>query len=365
MNQSASPRLLIAASGTGGHLFPALAVAERLPDYSIEWLGVPGRMENRVIPDLYPLNIIDVGGFQRKAIGHILSVLIRFIKSIFQTRKLLKQGKFDAVFTTGGYISAPAIIAARWLGLPVLLHESNALPGKVTRLFTPWCSEVIVGFPIAKTRLQKGNVTYGGTPVRKQFFTERSAPLDDLGIPAGVPVITIVGGSQGAVAVNQIVRECAPAWIEAGAWVVHQTGDNDPDVAQYQHPHYLTLPFYNKIAALLERSDLVISRAGAATVTELALTGTPAILVPYPFAAEDHQTFNARVFADAGAGDLMPQGDLDAVKLRDRVLELIAQPATLKQMSAQALAIALPESADQVAALLRGYVGGDVDRANA
>ncbi|WP_264328213.1 UDP-N-acetylglucosamine--N-acetylmuramyl-(pentapeptide) pyrophosphoryl-undecaprenol N-acetylglucosamine transferase [Romeriopsis navalis] len=257
------------------------------------------------------------------------------------------------VFTTGGYISAPAIIAARMLGLPVVLHESNALPGKVTRLFAPWCSEVLVGFPAAQEHLKKGKITYAGTPVRQQFEDQLNAPLDDLNIPAGVPLIAIVGGSQGAVSVNQVVRQCAPAWIEAGAWVVHQTGDNDPDVDQYHHPHYKPLPFYNKIAALFQRADLVISRAGAATLTELALTQTPCILVPYPYAAEDHQAFNAKVFAKAEAGEMIRQNELNANDLRDRVLNLIQDPQRLQQMAARAGAIAVPDSAAQVAQIMR------------
>lgn len=360
--QAAKPRLLIAASGTGGHLFPAIALAERLSDYEIEWLGVAGRMENRVIPDLYKLNIVDVSGFQKKSIGHILSVLTRFIKSIFQTRKILKQGNFSGVFTTGGYISAPAIIGARMLGLPVVLHESNALPGKVTRLFAPWCSEVLVGFPAAKDHLKKGRVTYAGTPVRKQFEAQLSASLDDLKIPDGVPLIAIVGGSQGAVAVNQVVRECVPDWISAGAWVVHQTGSNDPDVDQYQHPYYITLPFYDKIAALFQRADLVISRAGAATLTELAMSNTPSILIPYPYAAEDHQAFNAKVFAQAEAGEMIRQGDLQAADLRDRVLALIQNPTKLKQMSARAGTIAVRDSAEQVAEIMRHQIAAAPQR---
>ncbi len=349
-------RLLIAASGTGGHLFPAIAVAERLRDYQIEWLGVPDRMESQLIPDLYPLHKIRVGGFQGKPGLNTLKIIGRFVQAIGETRKILQRGKFSGVFTTGGYISAPAIIAARSLGLPVLLHESNALPGKVTRLFAPWCSQVIVGFADAKDHLKKGRVTCAGTPVREQFLAQLQASLSDLAIPEGVPLIAIVGGSQGAVAVNKIIRQCAPAWIEAGAWVVHQTGENDPDVASYQHPHYIPLPFYQKIAALFQRADLVISRAGAATLTELAMTHTPAILIPYPYAAEDHQTFNAKVFAKAQAADLFDQKTLNAEVLRDRVLNLINHPSQLQYMADQAATIAVPDSAEQVAAIVRQYV---------
>ena len=134
-------RLLIAASGTGGHLFPAIALAEKLPDYEIEWLGVPNRLETQLVPKQYPLNTIAVEGFQQgfgfsSAVGFWVNSLVRFS----EVRRILKQGNFQGVFTTGGYIAGPAVIAARSLGLPVVFHESNALPGKVTRFFGPWCT---------------------------------------------------------------------------------------------------------------------------------------------------------------------------------------------------------------------------------
>jgi UDP-N-acetylglucosamine--N-acetylmuramyl-(pentapeptide) pyrophosphoryl-undecaprenol N-acetylglucosamine transferase len=130
-------KLLIAASGTGGHLFPAIATAEQLPDYQIEWLGVPDRLETELVPHLFPLHTVQLGGFQGGMGLGALRLFFQLFKATFQVRALLKQGHFQGVFTTGGYIAAPAILAARSLGLPALLHESNALPGKVTRWLSP------------------------------------------------------------------------------------------------------------------------------------------------------------------------------------------------------------------------------------
>src|SRR6476469_8392720 len=219
-------RLLIAASGTGGHLFAAIAVAEQLPDYKIEWLGVPNRLETQLVPAQYPLRTIPVEGFQQRLGLGTIKVLFRLISSIGQVRRLLKQGNFQGVLTTGGYIAGPSIIAARSLGLPVILHESNALPGKVTRWFSPWCTAVALGFEAAAQHLPRAKTVVAVTPVRSQFLTRQ--PLN-LPIPDSVPVILVMGGSQGAVAINQLVRQCAPAWFNAGAWVVHLTGNNDPD----------------------------------------------------------------------------------------------------------------------------------------
>ncbi|MBD2776475.1 undecaprenyldiphospho-muramoylpentapeptide beta-N-acetylglucosaminyltransferase [Iningainema tapete] len=346
-------RLLIAASGTGGHLFPAIALAEKLPDYQIEWLGVPNRLETQLVPQQYPLNTIAVEGFQQKLGLSSLRVLGGLIGSILKVRKLLQQGKFQGVFTTGGYIASPAIIAARSLGLPVILHESNALPGKVTRFFGPWCNAVAVGFEVAASYLKGAKTVYTGTPVRSEFLAAGIEASLDLPIPEGVPLIVVFGGSQGAVGINKLVRESATAWFEAGAWVVHLTGDRDPDADSLKHPQYIALPFYNNMAALLRRSNLAISRSGAGSLTELAVCGTPAILIPYPFAAEDHQTYNAKVFTSVGAALLFQQSELTNQVLQDKVLSLLQSTVELRKMGEAAQAIALPDSAEKLAQLVR------------
>lgn len=346
-------RLLIAASGTGGHLFPAIATAEQLQDYQIEWLGVPNRMETQLIADRYLLHTIPVQGFQQRLGLGTLKIASQLLGSVFQVRRLLKGGKFQAVFTTGGYIAAPAILAARSLGLPIVLHESNALPGKVTRTFSPGCSVVAIGFEAAAQYLPKAKTAYVGTPVRSQFL---HSPQLDLPIPPDVPLIVVAGGSQGAVAVNKFVRNCAQKWIDSGAWIFHQTGESDPEADSFQHPHYISMPFYNNMAGLLHRANLAISRAGAGTLTELAVTKTPSILIPYPFAAEDHQAYNAKVFADAGAAVVYRQQELTAEKLESEVLGLLKSPERLQKMADAAGELAIPDSSDRLAQLVRDLV---------
>ncbi len=350
---NAPKKLLIAASGTGGHLFPAIAVAQQLPDYDIEWLGVPNRLETQLVPKQYKLNTIEVEGFQQRFGLKSLTIFGKLVGSVLQVRRLLKQGNFQGVFTTGGYIAGPSVIAARSLGLPVILHESNALPGKVTRFFGPWCTVVAVGFDVAAKYLPRARTIYTSTPVRSQFLDPASINTLDLSIPGDVPLIVVFGGSQGAVAVNKLVRECAPQWFAAGAWLVHLTGDHDPEADSLQHPQYIRLPFYGNMAALLQRADLVISRSGAGSLTELAICGTPAILIPYPYAAEDHQTYNAKVFTDVDAAVMFSQSQLSAEKLTQEVLNLLTQRDRLKVMGENAKKIALPDSAEKLAQLLR------------
>jgi UDP-N-acetylglucosamine--N-acetylmuramyl-(pentapeptide) pyrophosphoryl-undecaprenol N-acetylglucosamine transferase len=354
-----SKRLLVAASGTGGHLFPALATAQELlqAGFTVEWLGVPDRLETSLVPDKFPLHKVQMAGFQGKPGISTLRLMSQFFKATVTVRQLLKQGQFHGVFTTGGYIAAPAIIAARSLGLPSVLHESNALPGKVTRWLSPWCTITALGFDVAASSLPRANSVVVGTPVRSEFL-DTSASLNDAGlsIPDSAPLIVVVGGSQGAVAVNQLVRAAAPAWFEAGAWVVHQTGNNDPDADTFAHPQYIHRPFFGHMAALMQRATLAIGRAGAGTLSELAMSQTPSILIPYPYAAEDHQSFNAAVFAAANAALVCRQAELTSDILASKVLQLLEDPERLQQMAEAADSLAIHNSAQQLAELIQKVV---------
>lgn len=343
-------RLLVAASGTGGHLFPALAVAEALCDYEIEWLGVPNRLETQLVPEHYFLNTVDVEGFQQGFSLKSLKITLGLITSVFQVRKLIKQKQIDVIFTTGGYIAAPAILAALLAKKPAILHESNFIPGKVTRFLSKYCSAIAIGFEGTSQYLSNVKTEYVSTPVRPQFLTPQ--PLD-LPIPPDAFLLVVVGGSQGAVAVNQLVRQAALGWLERDVYIVHLTGTKDPDADSLNHEHYISLPFYDNMAGLLQRANLAISRAGAGTLTELAITKTPAILIPYPYAAEDHQTLNGKVFSDAGAAIVYQQSELTTEVLDSQVKELLENPEILKKMATQAESLAMADSAEKVAKLIK------------
>ena len=347
---SKSPRLLIAASGTGGHLFPALAVAEQLSDYEIQWLGVPNRLENVLVPKSYPLNIVSVEGLQQPFGLRTIKIGFNFIAAIFQVKKLIEEQQIDAVFTTGGYIAAPAILAAKLQNKPAILHEANYIPGKVTRFLSRWCSAIALGFQGTAQYLPQVKTEYVSTPVRSQFLTSQNLDLD---IPEDAILIVVAGGSQGAVAVNKLVREAAPTWLDRGAYIVHLTGKNDPDVDNLEHPHYIHLPFYDNMAALLQRANLAISRAGAGTLTELAITATPAVLIPYPYAAEDHQTYNAKVFVEAEAAVMYSQAELTPQTLQTKVNQWLDNPQILQQTAANAREIAIADSAVKLADSIR------------
>ncbi len=299
------PRLLIAASGTGGHIFPALAVAEELPDsWELSWLGVPDRLEAILVPDCYPLLTLNVQGLQ----GGGLKKFSQFVHLLLSTRKVrqfLIHQEIDAVFTTGGYIAAPAILAAILCGLPVLLHESNAMPGRVTRLLGRFCTLVALGLPSSAGLLPKCRTFVTGTPVRAEFLSPQPLPS---WVPVGTgPLIVVMGGSQGALGLNHMVRSVLPSFLEKGCRVVHLTGKNDLDLQKFQHPNLMSRAFSDEISGLLQHADLVVSRAGASAISELAVCGTPAILIPYPQATDRHQDANANCAAALGAAVIVHQ----------------------------------------------------------
>lgn len=346
----AQPKLLIAASGTGGHLFPALAVAQQLSDYEIEWLGVPNRLETSLVPSDYSLHTIDIEGFQTSLGIKIVFVMFKMLKAILKTYQLVKKRKIDFIFTTGGYIAAPAIIAAKMAKIPVILHESNYIPGKVTKLLGGWCNCVAIGFTGTSKYLSKVKTKWVSTPVREEFLSPQQLELD---IPEDVPLIVAMGGSQGAVGLNKLVRQSAPRLLEAGAYIVHLTGKNDSDVGTFQHPHYLEMPFYDQMGALLQRANLAISRSGAGALTELAITKTPSILIPYPFAAEDHQFYNGQEFVSGEAALMFREDNISAEMLAETTLDLLQHSDKLEQMSENASKLALADSSAILADMIR------------
>ncbi|MEO0854281.1 MAG: UDP-N-acetylglucosamine--N-acetylmuramyl-(pentapeptide) pyrophosphoryl-undecaprenol N-acetylglucosamine transferase, partial [Cyanobacteria bacterium J06648_11] len=280
----------------------------------------------------------------------------QFASATAEVRKLLQTGNFDGVLTMGGYIAAPAILAARSLGLPALLHESNAIPGKVTKWLAPLCTAVAVGVEQAATRLSSARIEVVGNPVRQSFEQPQTLELDLL---ADAPLIVVMGGSQGARGLNRLVVEAVPTWLEAGACVVHLTGQADAEaVAELapQHPHYRHFPFRSDIAALLQRATFAISRAGAMSLAELAVTETPAILIPYPYAAEDHQYANAITLERIHASVVRREADLTGESLSAIGLEWLRDPDELQAMRHQLSTLAASQAGSLMATLVREIV---------
>ena len=329
------PRLLIAASGTGGHIYPALALADSLSNsWEIEWLGVPNRLEIELVPKKYNLIILKVGGLQ----GDILRKMFELFKLVFasiQVSRLLAQKKIDVIFTTGGYISAPTILGAKLNGIPILLHESNAIPGKVTRLLGRFCDHVALGIASASDYLPRCKTSFTGTPVRSDFFLEQPLPN---WVPSGEGLLIVVmGGSQGAQKMNEMVRNVLPFLLEKGCRVVHLTGKNDcfyRDISKVKtHPNLVLRHFSNEISALLQNADLAISRAGSGAICELIVTKIPSILIPFPQSADNHQEVNAAYIARFGGAIIVNQHNPEENVLKKILSKLLSSNSLMKMKS--------------------------------
>ena len=319
------PRLLIAASGTGGHIYPALSFADSLSNsWEIEWLGVPNRLEIDLVPEKYNLIKLKVGGLQGNIFRKMFEICKLLLSSI-QVSILLRQKKINVIFTTGGYISAPTILGAKITGIPIILHESNAIPGKVTRLLGRFCDHVALGIPSASEYLQGCKTSFTGTPVRSEFFLDQSLPH---WVPIGDGLLIVVmGGSQGAIKMNEMVRNILPWLLEKGCRVVHLTGHNDCFYKNLDkvntHANLVVRQFSNEISALLRNADLAISRAGSGAICELMATKTPSILIPFPASADQHQELNAAYMARYGGAVIVNQHDPEKTILKNTLSNLL------------------------------------------
>ena len=298
--------LLIAASGTGGHIFPALAIAEDLEnDWNIYWMGIHKRCESDLVPEKYNFITINIQSPRKRNIGLFLEYL-KIIFSAFEVIKIIKLQKISLVFTTGGYISAPTIIAARILGIPVIIHESNLIPGTVTKYFARFCNQVLIGFKDTSVYLKNSQIIFTGTPLREQFYIYKDLPK---WAPNGKgPLIIVMGGSQGANGINEMLAESLDFLLTNDIRVIHILGDSkEIDMKYENNRNYLQIKFTKAIAPLMQNCDLVIARSGAMTINELIQTQKPSILVPYPNSKNNHQEHNAMLLASLGGSIIINQ----------------------------------------------------------
>ena len=314
--------LLIAASGTGGHIFPALAVASAMPSsWKCSWIGVPDRLETKLVPKKFNLTTFRVGALQAKGVKRYLQ-LFRLLVSFFEIRSLLIRKDIKVIFTTGGYISAPVILAAKSCRIPIILHESNAYPGKVTRLFGRYCDHVAFGIKDAINYINFSKYQVTGTPLRSEFLSPQTLPEY---VPEGVgPLIIIMGGSQGALGLNKMVRPVIPELLERGCRVIHLIGSNNYESEKITHSNFVEKKFSMDIPALLQHADLAISRSGSGAITELIACKLPSILIPYPYASDQHQEFNALHLSQVGAALLIHEHGPEEIILRKALRRLLA-----------------------------------------
>lgn len=354
-------RIVFAAGGTGGHIFPALAIADAVkilrPDAEILFVGTRDKIESRVVPRAgYRFVSIWISGFQRSLQLRNLLFPLKVTVSLVQSFHHIRRFKPHVAVGTGGYVSGPVLWVASHLGVPVVLHESNSLPGVVTRLVAGRARRVFTAFQETAAKLTRtDNVQLVGTPVRHSVG--RVQPLEGrarFGLDPEKKTLLVLGGSLGAASVNNAVLPVVERLAASGIQLLWQTGryqDSAIQEAVRGKSVGWVGPFIEDMESAYAAADLAVCRAGAATLAELAATGTPAILVPYPRAAEDHQTHNARLFEQATAAIVIPDGDLGS-RLCPAVLELMADDSHREAMRAAALRLSKADAARVIATAL-------------
>jgi UDP-N-acetylglucosamine--N-acetylmuramyl-(pentapeptide) pyrophosphoryl-undecaprenol N-acetylglucosamine transferase len=351
-------RLMIMAGGTGGHVYPALAVAHTLRDDGVEvfWLGTRKGIEARLVPASgFDIEWVSISGIKGKGVLAMLLAPLRILLAMWQTVVVIFRRRPDAVLGMGGFVAGPGGLASRLLLLPLIIHESNAVAGFTNRWLARIASRVLVGFPavLADNR----HCVYVGNPVRPEIAA-LPEPVDRLAGHGGKLRLAVVGGSLGAQVLNQVVPAAvANLQVQLRPLIRHQAGRGKLEEARQKYAEHGVaadcIEYVEDMAALYAWADLVICRAGAMTVAEIAAAGLAAIFVPLPHAIYDHQTANARFLVDNQAALLLPQDQLGAESLAALLSELNDDRSRLLDMSSKARQLAISDASRRVADICR------------
>jgi UDP-N-acetylglucosamine--N-acetylmuramyl-(pentapeptide) pyrophosphoryl-undecaprenol N-acetylglucosamine transferase len=350
-------RVMIAGGGTGGHVIPALAIAGALKSaYAAEvcFIGTAKGMETRLVPQAgYPLELIDVGQLNRVSLATQLKTMVALPRGIFHCLDLLRRWQPQVVVGVGGYASGPAMLAALLRRLPTLAFEPNAVPGLANRLIGKRISAAAVNFAPTLSYFRNAELT--GIPVRTEFFALAPRP------PESAPRLLVMGGSQGARALNQRMPEVAKALLDAvpGLTILHQAGARHAETTEAAYTASGASADRWRVQAFLEdmpkqfaASDLILARSGASTVAELAASGKPSLLVPFPQAADDHQRKNAEVLVGGGAAVMLLEQEMTGTTLLDKLTGLLGNPERLREMATSARTFAHPQAAARIAEMV-------------
>jgi UDP-N-acetylglucosamine--N-acetylmuramyl-(pentapeptide) pyrophosphoryl-undecaprenol N-acetylglucosamine transferase len=352
-------RVILSGGGTGGHIFPAIAVANELlkvhPQNEVLFIGAKGRMEMQKVPEAgFQIIGLNIRGLQRQFSWQNLLLPFRVLSSFWHAVSVLRQFKPHCAIGFGGYASGPTLFAARWLGVPYMLQEQNSYAGLTNKLVAAKAKAVFVAYPGMEKYFNNAHILYTGNPVRsglEQIADLKTQGLAHFGLAADKKVVLLVGGSLGARTINQAADSAMEKWQKAGIQVIWQTGKSGYESAFAKwgnvSPGIKVLEFIKDMPLAYAAADVVVSRAGALTVSELCMVGKPAILIPSPNVAEDHQTKNAQALASVGASLLIPDKDAIAT-LGNEVAHLLNDSELANKLAKNIKSLAKPEATTQI-----------------
>jgi UDP-N-acetylglucosamine--N-acetylmuramyl-(pentapeptide) pyrophosphoryl-undecaprenol N-acetylglucosamine transferase len=344
----------MAGGGTGGHVVPSLAVAKELAarGHGVVFVGTRAGLEARLVPAAgFALEWIETGAWQRVSWGRRAKTLWQIPEGFLRSSRILERARTAAVFSLGGYVAAPVVAAALMRRIPVVAMEPNAMPGLVNRLAGRWVAKALLGFEETRKWFPAGRAEVTGVPVRAEFFTIRPKP------PGEELTVLITGGSRGSRTLNNAFAAACPMFQKEGVKVRfrHQSGV-DAHAGLAREFGDCVQPFIADMPAAFAEADLIVCRSGANAVAELAAAGKPSILVPFPFAADDHQKKNAEALVRAGAARMVEDQDMDGARLFSEVMQLARDRMQLRRMGEAARPLAHPDAAARAAAVLEALI---------
>ncbi len=362
-------RFVLTCGGTAGHINPAIAVAQRLrellPDCDILFLGAEDKMEMELVPldgfKILPLKVTNLSrGHHLEDIGHNIASLKNVIRSGQEARRILREFSPDAVLGTGGYVCYPVLHEAAKLGIPTLIHESNAIPGLTTKMLAGSVSCVLLGYDASRTYYQSArDLRVTGTPVRGKFslYTKELA-RQELGIRQDIPLVVSMWGSLGSGYMNETIRKMLPLMKnQRDFFLIHATGSHYHENMTKRLEEDGIVPadsnaelreYIFDSARVLSAADLVLCRAGASTLSELSSIGKPALIVPSPNVTNHHQEKNARLVENAGGARVMLEGEFDEKSFLEEIRSLLADPDRLQAMAGAMSSLAVPDALDRI-----------------
>lgn len=361
-------KVIIAAAQTGGHINPGIAIANKIKEKNrnarIMFIGTTRGLENDLVPRAgYELKTINAYGINRKISISNIKNMYKTLKGFGEAKQIVKDFKPDIVIGTGGFICGPTIMVAKKYKIPTILHESNAFPGVAIKMLSKKVDTILVGFEEAKQRLPKAkNVVVTGTPTKIKGITMSQAQKDimkkEMGLNSELPVVLIFGGSQGAKTINGTLQEIVENKLNKNYQIIWAPGAKQYDIIKEQLKNkkinieriknVKIIPYIYNMEEVMNIADIIVSRSGAMTITEIAKIGKPAIFIPFPFATENHQEYNAKVLENVGAAKIILDKDLNAKSLSTTVEEMLKDKDKLEKMGQNAKKVSVKYVEDKI-----------------
>lgn len=359
-------KYIISGGGTGGHINPGLAIAREImtrePDAEILFVGTEHGLEKDLVPrEGFNIKFIGVRGFRRKLSADTFRTIGKLFKSFGEIKRIFREFKPDAVIGTGGYVCGPVVFYAARKKIPTLIHEQNAFPGVTNRILSRFVNEVAISFEESRPRFKgKARITFTGNPIRNELFLlDKEEARKKLGLPKGMPLVVIFGGSLGADHINECVKEMI---LRHGREITYRlmlaTGVRNyekvmKDIKDPLPGNIQIVPYIYNMGEVLAAADLAVTRSGAITVSELSALGVPSILIPSPFVAENHQEFNARALENRGAAVVILQDQLNSEILYGQIKKLIENAELRSKMSSAAKKYSIRDAAAVIYSLVQ------------